>query len=251
MNILGWLCAVMLSASDLPQARGLLDGVIARLPREPLLIEGELVAGKTALRPAARYKVDMFLDFGGAPSVVCYTIRDPSGQTMERLTVVRRPGKAEQVTYECGKPPAPAELPDIFTPVRETDFTWGDLVLCFLWWREGVTVGAEEVRGRPCFVVNVTPDAPSGRYKSVWVWIDQKFSMILQARGYDADYNAVRELSVESLKKVDERWMVKDIVVRTLASESRTRLRVLNVRHVNIPDSIEAIEAGERPDSQP
>ena len=53
--------------------------------------------------------------------------------------------------------------------------------------------------------------------------------MLLQAEGYSEDGNLVRRLWVKGFKKINERWMIKDMEIQSYPYRHRTRLRVREV----------------------
>jgi hypothetical protein len=117
-----------------------------------------------------------------------------------------------------------------------------DLSLSFLWWRGGLVVGVEQVRGRPAIVVDVAPpvDQAPDPYARVRLWIDEQARILLQAEGYGADGKAVRTLWVKSFKKIDDRWMVKDLEIQQYPAVHRTKLRVNDAGVASLAPAVEA-----------
>jgi len=77
-----------------------------------------------------------------------------------------------------------------------------------------------------------TPEAgtQAGRqYERVLLWIDEKLRVVLQAEGYDSGGKLVRRFWINSFKKIDDKWMLKDMEVESFLSTHRTRLRVREV----------------------
>jgi len=226
-----------------PSAGSLLQEVVARLPREPLTIAGDLKVRERKGLVVQELSFGMRLDWGSVPSTARYTIRDHFGTELEQLTVIRD-GASLRVEYAAGSPPAAAAAPDLYASIQGTDLSWIDLTLSFLWWPDGLIVGQEQVKGRPCYVVEVrAPDAAAAersaqtarRYAGARLWIDQDLRMLLQAEGYDADGVAVRRLWVKSFKKIDDRWMIKDMEIQSYPAAHRTKLRVDEVSPIKKP----------------
>ena len=116
---------------------------------------------------------------------------------------------------------------DISVGIQETDVSWMDLSLDFLWWRNARHAGKEALRGRNCYIIEV--DAPAGtasRYTRVRLWIDDVLFMLMQARAYSSDGEVIRELWVKSFKKIGDKWMIKDIEIQSYPSVHRTKLAV-------------------------
>jgi hypothetical protein len=64
----------------------------------------------------------------------------------------------------------------------------------------------------------------------VRLWIEEKIRVLLQAEGYDAQGEAVRRLWVQSCKKINDRWMIKDMEIQQYPEIHRTRLTVRDVK---------------------
>ena len=223
---------------DQPAGRRILAAVRRNLPREPLLIEGSLLVRKRRGFVLSEIPFQMRLEWGAAPPRAVYTVGDAFGGEQERLTVLRDAGKGARFTYMRGDPPAPAPLPDLEAPIRDTALSWVDLTLSFLWWTDAQRVGTEDVRGRPCHVLDVQPAGAGpddGAYARVRLWIDRKLLMLLQAEAFDEAGRAIKRLWIDSFKKVDDRWMIKDMDVQGPSDVRRTRLTVYDVSAASTP----------------
>ncbi|MDA0577339.1 MAG: outer membrane lipoprotein-sorting protein [Verrucomicrobia bacterium] len=214
-------------------AQDVLDAVVSRLPQESLIIGGDLIVRKLRGVVAATLRFDILLDWGASPPAARYTIYDHFGDALEQLTLTREPGGDHTTVYRAGvADPSPA--PPLTQRIQDTDMSWTDLTLDFLWWPNGRIVGTESVRGRRCHIVEV-PAPPSAkeaqtsdvdRYTRVRVWIDQELFVLMQAEAYNAAGVRIRRLWVQSLKKQQGRWMIKDLEVQAYPPVQRTRLRV-------------------------
>ncbi len=238
MRLLGLVCGGLLlvaffaqAATDpdtaQPTAQALLDGVVQRLPREPLFIAGELVLKRRKGMVEQRYAFDMYLHWDATPALARYTVRDALGGELEQLTITRAVGQPPRYAYAAGQPLQPAPPPDLSAPLRGTDLSWNDLTLAFLWWRGGKLAGADTVKERPCYMVDVP--APAGERNAcarVRLWIDQEACMLLQAEGYTPAGAVQRRLWVKSFKKINDRWMIKDLVIEGSSDARRTELHI-------------------------
>lgn len=216
----------------MPEAQALLDGVVARLPQDPLLIEGDLVVRKPRGVVTQTLRFEMRLEWGRSPARAQYTIRDAFGAELERMTLVRHAGGRLVVQYARGNPLQEAPPPPLDDPIQDTDLSWSDLTLAFLWWPGAMLTGEDTIRNRPCYVVEVPAPHDGGAQaldracSAVALWVDRDLSMLLQAEARDADGNPIRTLWVKSFKKTNERWMIKDMEVQRYPLTHRTRLRV-------------------------
>ncbi len=216
------------SASVQPSARQLLDGVEALMPTDEIFIAGQLRAKNRRGKTERTLNVEMLLNLGEEPSVARYTISDEFGTILERLSISRTHGAAPRYRYKKGDPPINAPLPALNEAIQDTNISWRDLTFSFLWWRNGTVKGRARVKNFTCYVVEVTPPpAEAGTSpQKVRLWITQKHRMLVQAKEYDKEGRATRRLLVKSLKKFDERWMIKDILVESLLTRRKTALRV-------------------------
>ena len=107
--------------------------------------------------------------------------------------------------------------------ICNTDVTWSDIALDYLWWddfsfdaeREG-----ETVHGQICAVVLLKRGD-----RTVRVWVDRKTGALMQAEELK-DGKAVRRLWGTRIKKFGERWMANVLEVETIGSGHRTQITV-------------------------
>ena len=124
---------------------------------------------------------------------------------------------------------APYQLPatNYQQPILNTDVTWSDLTLDYLWWddfsfdaeREG-----ESVHGQVCAVVVMKKGE-----RTVRVWVDRKTGALMQAEEL-AGGKPVRRLWGARIKKFGERWMANVLEVETIGSGHRTKITVEELR---------------------
>jgi hypothetical protein len=129
----------------------------------------------------------------------------------------------------------PAELAQLDSPLEGTDLNWLDLTLSYLWWPNGRTVGAESIKGRECYMVDLPiPPGVATHCALIRLWIESKFHMLMQAEALDAKQQRLRVLRIKSFKKVKDVWMVEDLEVKSYPSRHRTLLSVQEVRRSGV-----------------
>lgn len=245
MNLKTVFAVVLLSATIAgaesspppPSAAAILEQVIARMPRERLILSGSLTVRTWRGTVLRSLTFEMDADWSGDPTIVGCTLRDAFGTDLERLSVTRKPRVPPSFAFARGNPLTPAPLPDLFAPIYDSDLSWADLVLTFIWWTDGRITGTDVVKDRPCHVLEVFPsssDLPDGTqqnggYAGARLWIEQDLSILLRAEGLDAKGETIRRLWVKSFKKINDRWMIKDLEIQGIPSPHRTRLRVEEV----------------------
>lgn len=217
------------AAAALPSAEQLMTELLARLPTKPVMITGDLLTTAESTGERTKLGIAILLCY---PGMARYTIMDAFGRDLEQLTATINGGRMT-VTYETGSPLTNASPPQLGATIRDTALTWTDLTLSFVWWPRGRTIGREEIRGQPCYVVDRHPAPGSTEgYGSVRLWIDTRVSMLLQADGMDSLGDPRRRLSVKSFKKIDDQWMVKDLEFADLKTGARTILKVRDAQPV-------------------
>jgi hypothetical protein len=215
------------SADEAPSVKQILDLAIARLPSDRVEVSGYLTVRKLRGVMVKELGYEMIAEWGATPSKVSYVIKDVFGGILERMEMTRDSPGVAKFEYKSGDSETNSPIPDMSAGIQGSDMSWTDLTLSFLWWTNGVVSGREDIRGRSCFVMDVqAPEGEKGQYSKVRLWIDDKLFMLMQAEGYDAKKGKIRTLWVKSFKKVDERWMLKDMEIQSYPSVHRTKLSV-------------------------
>lgn len=218
-----------------PSADRILDDVLAMMPQNRIFVGGKLqTKARGSSKSRKTLNVELWLVMGDKPPRAHYVIKDAFGSTLEQVVISRIPGKKTSYRYLKGEPPRSAAMPDPSTTIQDTSIRWCDLMLSFLWWRNGSVVGSEEVKGFRCHILKVSPPrgSPPG-LKAMKLWITEKHRMLLRAEEYDDKGLTARRLSIKSFKKIDEEWMIKDILVENLQSRLKTYLRVYEMQDVS------------------
>jgi len=86
--------------------------------------------------------------------------------------------------------------------INNTDLSFEDLSMRFLYWKKSSIVGEEKVGGQKCHVVRLENPGNEGAYSIVYVWIHQKYGALMRVVGYDAGGNPLKQFQVTDLMKV-------------------------------------------------
>jgi hypothetical protein len=217
-----------------PSAQDLMGDMVARLPQEPITITGDIILRKRRGVVLRELKFRMKLDWGNEPATAQYVIMDALGAKLEEMNVSRERGRQPQFSYSSASA-ATNVAPPLSGPIQGTDLSWTDLTLSFLWWKGDAIVGREEIKGRPCYIVAATPEPAgtnnatgTGQYAKVHLWVDEQLHMLLQAKGFDSQGKEVRSLWVKGFKKINDKWMIKDMEIQS-SPEHRTKLLINDV----------------------
>ena len=113
--------------------------------------------------------------------------------------------------------------PSTSTSICNTDVTWSDITLDYLWWDDFSFDGereSETVHGQVCAVVVMKKGD-----RAVRVWVDRKTGALMQAEESSGG-RAVRRLWGTRIRKFGERWMANVLEVETIGSGHRTKITV-------------------------
>ena len=215
----------------LPPADHILAGVLGALPDIPLLVTGELQSRTKDGKLERRFNVEMLLDWQDQPPGARYTLRDSFGATLNHLALSWPADGPAEYRYFEGNPLQSGPLPNLAEPIAGTDIAWMDLSLAFLRWPDATTRGSEEVKGRDCYVIDIPAPAEAfAGCSGVRVWIDPRINILLRAEAFDHESKRQRRVEVKSFRKINDRWFIKDIEIRSYPSQHKTILRVRDVQ---------------------
>jgi len=230
------LCALAprLARAQEPAAEGtpeltaaeLLAACTGSLPRERLLLGGTLSVRRQRGMVVAEFPFKLDLDWGASPATVRCDLFLPGGTTAVERVVMRRQDGRSQIALHSGPDLTLQPAPSLAGRVRGTDMTWLDLTLDFLWWPDARLDGSGSVLGRDCHILVVTPPMPVPGCSAVRLWIDRRLHFLMQAEQLDPQGLPIRRMWVQRVRKIDERWMIRDMEIETLGGSHRTRLFV-------------------------
>ena len=118
--------------------------------------------------------------------------------------------------------------------VRDTDLTYEDLAMRFLYWPKPTIVAQERVKTRPTWKLRlVNPDA-RGPYRYVDVWVDKASGGMVKMEGYSREEKPrmIKEFEVSHGKKMGDIWIADVIRVRSFEDgkkQGTTYLEILNL----------------------
>ncbi len=204
-----------------------LRGVVSVLPDVPMVVRGDLIKRNAKGRIDETYRVEMVLDWKAETPTARYTIRDGFGASLQHLTITWPETGQPEYQYFEGQPLRAVPVPPLNEPILDTDISWIDLSLSFLWWPGGDTKGEGKVRGRECHIIDVPAPADQVRqFDGVRLWIDKKIGIVMRAEGYSGQGELRRRMEVKSFKKIRDRWIIKDIDFQTFPEKTKTTLLV-------------------------
>jgi hypothetical protein len=118
------------------------------------------------------------------------------GENSSKLELVR-PGDRQRVTALNQK-------------VRNTDISYEDLALRFLYWPNATLEGQQTVMTRRCWKLHLEPAArDDSQYGMVLLWVEQESGALLRAEGYDKAGLLSKRFEVRSTKQMRIEQMEK------------------------------------------
>ena len=225
-------------AAAFPQADDVLARVRRSLPGAPVTVQGELLCGARRGKLDRAVYLDADLCLGRDAARASWTVRDRFGTPVERMSVVRTEDGRWKRDYARGPSLEAAPPPPGHTRLGESDVTWNDLNLAFLWWTGGRTARRDRFLERDCLVLEFAPPAAP---RPTRLWIDEAMMALLKVEEDDDEGRLARRLTVRTFKKIGDTWLIKDMDVRSWPEGRRTLIRLTDAR---------AADAGPTPPSE-
>lgn len=156
--------------------------------------------------------------------VVSYQVAPPNPSLPEVLTIFHVPGRASQYDYVQGG--VTVKPMNLDAPLAGSDFSLIDLGLEFFHWPKQRRLRHEMRNSRNCHVLESTNPNPAGSvYARVLSWVDIESGGIVRAEAYDRAGKLVKEFKVDRLRKVEGRWQVESMKIRSRATGQETELK--------------------------
>jgi hypothetical protein len=107
--------------------------------------------------------------------------------------------------------------------VRDTDISYEDLSLCFLYWPNATVQGEQTMLLQKCWIVRVEPGARGDtQYGKVDLWISKKTGAMMQAEAFDTAGKLSRRFKVLSGQSIgDGLWILKEMRIESFGGRSQ------------------------------
>ena len=172
-----------------------------------------------------------------------YTVLDLFGTKLERFSIWHDLACGIRIEHVTKENAIISNLRALHSRIEKTDMTWAILTFSFLWWPNSHVVGTDSIRGRSCFVIDVSPpltiktSMPNTCQESIEdisiattrLWIDKELFMLIQVLEKNTNEDPVRKLYVDSMKKIDGKWIIKDLVIQEYPLRKRTQFHIREV----------------------
>lgn len=237
------------AAAPVPELRSVgLDGLAAPavlalareiFPRDRIEVEGVLsTAEERGMNPTERpYALELDWDAETPRASVALYAAEGDAEPLLRAEITRRGGRSG-VTL---RGPDGTVYPGVRlnTPVGESDITWMDLTMDYLWWSDARFLTDDEIGalklptrtcGRSCRIIEAKPPEPVPGCSAVRLWIDEGTGYMLQAEQLNERGVPVRRMWVQRIGREEGRWVPREFRIRVLGFRRVTSLWVRSVR---------------------
>jgi len=127
-----------------------------------------------------------------------------------------------------GKEYRPFPDAKIAAPIANTDVSYEDLALKFLYWPNPRIVGEEKLEGQDCWRLHVANPDKAGRYREISVWVTKNQRALMRVVGYGERPNggkgqppAIKQFEITEVMKVSKVFTVKTMKVSSFGKDNR------------------------------
>ena len=107
------------------------------------------------------------------------------------------------------------------TMVQNTDISYEDVALRFIYWRDANVIGSDMISAHRCWKVEARPaSANDSQYARVVLWIGREDGSLMKAESYDAAGKWVRRFTVTNVMKREGYWMLKQMRIESANGRS-------------------------------
>lgn len=124
-----------------------------------------------------------------------------------------------------------------------TDYTYADMDNRDIEDSTKVRLDDEKVGKQDCYVVEVDPTSAESAYGKVRLWISKSSWLPLRIRFFDGAGKEIKRLTVQEVKKVEGRWVIRESKMVDLKRQHTT---VMKVTEIDIRDDIPLEQFEER-----
>ncbi|MGB8170642.1 MAG: outer membrane lipoprotein-sorting protein [Chthoniobacteraceae bacterium] len=191
--------------ADAPDAREILKSVRAAQTAQQQSLTGKVRSGWKSVP----FKLTM------SGNTVRWEFSDPPETLQLRL------GEKDSQFEEIGKGGAQKVSAASFDKkVRDTDISYEDLSMRFLYWSNATVEGDETMLMNSCWIVRVEPPSrSSSQYSKVKLWITKNNGALMQAEAYGHDGKLARRFKVVSGQSLgDGLWMLKQMRIEQMTA---------------------------------
>ena len=114
-------------------------------------------------------------------------------------------------------------------PIADSDLTYEDLSMRFLYWPDPTLEGEERVGPYNCWKIRVNNPGNQGDYAVVYVWVHKEYGSFMKIEGFDRTGKRLKRFEVDSVQKLrDGSYTLKEMTVARMNGDdtvSRSKLK--------------------------
>ncbi|MDQ6940456.1 MAG: outer membrane lipoprotein-sorting protein [Verrucomicrobiota bacterium] len=143
--------------------------------------------------------------------VVRYTFTNPSEALQLRL------GDNDSQLEQVGKNGIDKIAgPEFEQKVRDTDVTYEDLALRFLYWPAAEVVGEDYINTRRVWKLELKPPGHQSQYSRVLLWCDEKSGAMMKVEAFDWNGKLAKRFTIVSVQDIEGRTFLKQMRIDNL-----------------------------------
>lgn len=192
-------------AQVFPDAQEILGNVRLRQSQQQIDLRGQL-------RQDARIIPFHLVQTG---PLIRYIFNNPD-ETLQ-LKLGLGDSRLEEISRTGSEKVSPEKLED---SVRGTAISFADLALKFLYWPNARVIGADFIRTRNCWKLQLQAPSPDSQYATILLWVDKDNGALMRMEGYDGAGKLVKRFEVVSAQKIEDRWYLKQMRVEAIDPQS-------------------------------
>jgi hypothetical protein len=189
-------------AQDAPDAREILETVRAAQSGQSRSVTGQLRTGSKR----TPFRLSMH------DGAIRWEFQDPAQTFVLRLG--EKSSALEEITPSGASKVAARRLDE---SVRDSDITFEDLAMRFLYWPDAKVEGEQTIMLTKCWQVIATPPpSDASRYRRVRLWIAKDTGALMKAEAFGPGDRLLRTFTVRSGQRTaDGLWMLKQMRIET------------------------------------
>ena len=195
-----------LGAEEAPDAHDILKIVRSAQTAQNRTLKGASVPGRGRSRFSSRWRTARCAG---------------SFQILRRRSILHlgeRDARLEEIGKNGPQKITPARADD---KVRDSDISYEDLAMRFLYWPDAVIEGEQRMIMQSCWIVRVQPPKADTQYRRVKLWIAKDTGALMQAEAFGADDKLARRFKVISGQKTRDGLSIQANAHRSPAATER------------------------------
>lgn len=142
----------------------------------------------------------------------------------DRSLILRLGQKSARLEEQVGSSKSTVGPARFDKKVQDTDISYEDLSLRFLYWPNAALIGEESVLTQRCWRLQLQPASRNdSQYSRVDLWVEKKSGTLLRADSYDWNSEIAKRFEVRKVQQIDGLWVLKQMKIQELSAAGRDR----------------------------